>query len=152
MFAVQAGWTYSRAKYSLAGIGKKAKVVCGKLWNISLKDNKGKVHTIKTYGVQSILQEDWAFPTMNEVAAQFPNIPKKTFSAQYSRPLDILIGSDALSLLPKCNYGPDCKDCSSRLCYYQSKFSLGWVLVGQCKRTHLTKVVAQLSFQYVCKE
>ena len=68
-FAVQAGWTYSRAKYSLAGIGKKAKVVCGKLWNISLKDNKGKVHTIKAYGVPLILQEDWAFPAMYEVVA-----------------------------------------------------------------------------------
>ena len=39
-FAEQAGWTYSKAKYSLAGIGKKAKVLCGKLWYISLKDNK----------------------------------------------------------------------------------------------------------------
>ena len=100
-FAVQAGWTYSRAKYSLAGIGKKAKVVCGKLWNISLKDNKGKVHTVKAYGVPSILQEDWAFPAMYEVAAQFPNVPKEAFSAQNSKPLDILICSDALSLLPK---------------------------------------------------
>ena len=53
-FAEQAGWTYSKAKYSLAGIGKKAKVICGKLWNISLKDNKGKVHTTKAYGVHSI--------------------------------------------------------------------------------------------------
>ena len=75
-FAEQAGCTYSKAKYFLAGIGKKAKVVCGKLWNISLKDNKGKVHTIKAYGVLSILQEDWAFPAMYEVAAQLPNIPK----------------------------------------------------------------------------
>ena len=41
-----------------------------------LKDNKGRVHTTKAYGVTSILQEDWAFPAINEVAAQFPNIPK----------------------------------------------------------------------------
>ena len=30
-FAEQAGWTYSKARYTLAGIGKKAKIVCGKL-------------------------------------------------------------------------------------------------------------------------
>ena len=57
-FAEQLGWTYSKVKYSLAGTGQKAKVICGKLWNISLKDNKGKAHTTKTYGVSSILQED----------------------------------------------------------------------------------------------
>ena len=128
-FAEQAGWSYSKARYSLAGIGDKAKTIYGKLWNISLKDNKGKVHTTKAYGVTSILQEDWAFPAINEVAAQFPNIPKDVFLAQHSKPLDILIGSDALSLLPKCNYGPDCKDCRSGLCCYQSKFGLGWVPV-----------------------
>ena len=106
-FAEQAGWTYSKARYSLAGIGDKAKIIYGKLWNISLKDNKGKVHTTKAYGVTTILQEDWAIPAMNEVVAQFPNVPKDAFSAQHSKPLDILIGSDALSLLSKCNYGPD---------------------------------------------
>ena len=110
--------TYSKARYSLAGIGKKAKIICGKLWNISLKDNKGKVHTTKAYGVPSILQENWTFTAMNEVAAQFPNVPKDAFSAQHSKPLDILIGSDTLSLLPKCKYGPDCKDCRSGLCFY----------------------------------
>ena len=86
-FAEQAGWSYSKARYSLAGIGDKAKTIYGKLWNISLKDNKGKVHTTKSYGITSTLQEDQAFPAINEVAAQFPNIPKDAFSAQHSKPL-----------------------------------------------------------------
>ena len=106
----------------------------------------GKVHITKAYGVPSILQEDLAFSVINEVAAQFPNIPKEAFSAQYSRPLDILIGSDALSLLPKCTYGPDCKDCRSGLCCYQSKFGLGWVPVGQCKRSSSNKSSCPTSF------
>ena len=91
-FAEQAGWSYSKARYSLAGIGDKAKIIYGKLWNISLKDNKGKVHTTKAYSVTSILKENWAFSAINEVAAQFPNIPKDVFLAQHSKPLDILIG------------------------------------------------------------
>ena len=111
-----------------------------------LRITKGTVHTVKAYGVPSILQEDWAFPAMYEVAAQFPNIPKEAISAQYSKPLDILISSDALSLLPKCNYGPDCKDCSSGLCCYQSKFGLGWVPVGQCKRSSFNKSSCPTSF------
>ena len=83
---------------------------------------------------------------MYEVAALFPNIPTEAFSAKNSKPLDILIGSDALSLLPKCNYGPDCKDCSSGLCCYQSKFGLGWVPVGQCKRSSSNKNSCPTSF------
>lgn len=104
----KAGWTYSKAQYSLAGIGSTAKTVYGRLWTISLIDKKGNVHNTKGFGVTSILQEDWAFPAINELAAQFPNIPKDVFLAQSSRPLDILIGTDALSLLPKCNYGSNC--------------------------------------------
>ena len=57
-FAEQAGWSYSKARYSLAGIGANAKTIYGKLWNISLKDNEGNVHITKAYGVTSILQED----------------------------------------------------------------------------------------------
>ena len=66
----------------------------------------------------SILQKDWSFSAIKEVAGQFPNIPAEVFSAQDSKQLDILIGTDSLNLLPKCNYGPDFKDCRSRLCYY----------------------------------
>ena len=50
------------------------------------------MHITKGYGVTSILQEDWAFPAIDDLAAQFPNIPKDVFLAQSSRPLDILIG------------------------------------------------------------
>ena len=49
------------------------------------------------------------------MAGQFPNVPKEVFSAQESRQLDILIGTDSLNLMPKCNYGPDCKDCKNRM-------------------------------------
>ena len=110
------------------------------------------MHITKGFGVTSILKEDWAFPAINDLAAQFPNIPKDVSLAQSSRPIDILIGLDALSLLPKCNYGPDCKDCRSGLCCYQSKFGLGWVPVVSVKGTHLIKLVTQLPFQYVYKE
>ena len=80
------------------------------------------------------------------MTAQFPNIPKDVFLAQYSKPLDILIGSDAPSLLPKCIYGPECKDCEAGLCCYQSKFRLGWFPVGQCKRNLSNKVSCPTSF------
>ena len=68
-FAEQAGWTYSKAQYSLAGIGSTAKTVYGKLWNISLIDNEGNVHITKGYGFTFILQEDWALPAINDLAA-----------------------------------------------------------------------------------
>ena len=121
-FAEQAGWNYTKAQYSLAGIGTSSKVIQGKLWNITLKDREGKIHITKGYGVPSILQKDWSFPAIKEVAGQFPNIPAEVFSAQDSKQLDILIGTDSLNLLPKCNYGPDCKDCKNGSCCYQSKF------------------------------
>ena len=104
------------------------------------------MHNTKGFGVTSILQEDWAFPAINDLAPQFPNIPNDVFLAQSSRPLDILIGTDALSLLPKFNYGPDCKDCRSGLCCYQSKFGLGWVPVGQRKRNSSNKISCPTSF------
>ena len=66
-----------------------------------------------------------------DMAVRFPHIPKNVFLAQGSRPLDILIGTDALKLIPKFIYGLDCKACKRGLCCYQSKFGLGWVPVGQ---------------------
>ena len=78
-FAEQAGWSYSKAQYSLSGIGASAKTIQGKLWNISLKDNEGNVHVTKAYGVTSILEEDWVFPGVSDLADQFPNIPKDVF-------------------------------------------------------------------------
>ena len=104
-FAEQAGWNYTKAQYSLAGIGTSSKVIQGKLWNITLKDREGKIHITKGYGVPSILQKDWSFPDIKEMAGQFPNIPLEVFLAQNSKQLDILIGTDSLNLLPKCNYG-----------------------------------------------
>ena len=80
-FAEQAGWSYSKAQYSLSGIGASAKTIQGKLWNISLKDNEGNVHVAKAYGVTSILEEDWVFPDIVDLADQFPNIPKDIFLA-----------------------------------------------------------------------
>ena len=57
-FAEQAGWSYSKAQYSLAGIGATAKTIHGKLWNISLIDNEGNAHITKGYGVTYILEEE----------------------------------------------------------------------------------------------
>ena len=88
-FAEQAGWSYSKAQYSLSGIGASAKTIHGKLWNISLKDNEGNAHVTKAYGVTSIFEKDWVFPDISDLADQFPNIPKDVFLAQSSTPLDI---------------------------------------------------------------
>ena len=78
-FAEQAGWSYSKAQYSLSGIGASAKTIHGKLWNISLKDNEGNTHVANAYGVTSILEEDWAFPAIIDLGDQFPNIPNDVF-------------------------------------------------------------------------
>merc|ERR1712101_57893 len=145
-FTERAGWHYTKAQYSLAGIGTSSKVIQGKLWNITLKDKEGKIHITKGYGVPSILQKNWSFPAIKEVAGQFPNIPKEVFLAQDSKQLDILIGTDSLNLLPKCNYGPDCKDCKNELCCYQSKFGLGWVSVGQCRKNSSSNIGCPTSF------
>merc|ERR1711895_210602 len=116
-FAEQAGWSYTKAQYTLAGIGNKSRLIQGKLWNVTLKDREGKMHVIQGYGVPSILQENWYFPAIKDVAGKFPNVPKEVFLAQESRPLDILIGTDSLNLMPKCNYGSDCKNCEDGLCW-----------------------------------
>ena len=145
-FAEQAGWSYTNAQYSLAGIGSKSRTIQGKLWNIALRDREGKIHITQGYGVPSILQDNWYFPAIKEVAEQFPNVPKEVFLAQESRQLDILVGTDSLNLMPKCNYGPDCKDCKNGLCCYQSKFGLGWVSVGQCRTNSSHNISCPLSF------
>ena len=80
------------------------------------------------------------------MAGKFPNVPKEVFLAQESRQLDILIGTDSLNLMPKCNYGPDFKDCKKGLCCYQSKFGLGWVSVGQCRTNSSPNISCPLSF------
>ena len=98
-FAEQAGWSYSRADYSLAGIGTSATTIRGRRWNFSLIDSCGKVHVVKGYRVPDILQENWSFPSIMNLAFRFPNIPKSVFQAQGNRPLDILIGKDALKLI-----------------------------------------------------
>ncbi len=67
-FAEQAGWSYTNAQYSLAGIGTSSRTIQGKLWNISQKDKEGKIHITQGYGVPSILQNDWYFPAIKEVA------------------------------------------------------------------------------------
>merc|ERR1712177_137085 len=118
----------------------------GKLWNIALKDREGKKHVTQGYGVPSILQDNWYFPAIKEMAGQFPNVPKEVFLAQESRQLDILVGTDSLNLMPKCIYGPDCKDCKDGLCCYQSKFGLGWVSVGQCRPNPSQNISCPVSF------
>ena len=67
-FAEQLGWSYTKAQYSLAGIGTSSKLIQGKLWNISLKDKDGKIHITKGYGVPSILKTNWSFPDIKEMA------------------------------------------------------------------------------------
>ena len=57
-FAELAGWAYTNAPYSLAGIGTSSRTIQGKLWNITLKDKECKIHITKGYGVPSILQND----------------------------------------------------------------------------------------------
>ena len=84
-FAEQAGWSYSKAQYSLSGIGASAKTIHGKLQNISLKDFEGKMPVAQAYGVTSILEEEWAYPAIKDLEAQFQNIPKDVFLAQSSR-------------------------------------------------------------------
>ena len=46
-FAEQAGWSYSKAQYSLAGIRSSARTIYCKLWNISLIDNEGNTQITK---------------------------------------------------------------------------------------------------------
>ena len=70
-FAEQAGWSYTNAQYSLAGIGSKSRTIQGKLWNIAHRDREGQIHTAQGYGVPSILQDDWYFPAIKEMAEQF---------------------------------------------------------------------------------
>ena len=41
MFAEQVGWRYSKADYSLAGIGTSATTIRDRLWNIILMDSCG---------------------------------------------------------------------------------------------------------------
>ena len=53
-FAEQAGWSYTTAQYSLAGIGSNSRIIQGKLWNIALRDREGQIHTTQGYGVPSI--------------------------------------------------------------------------------------------------
>ena len=71
-FAEQAGWSYSKAQYSLSGIGASAKTIQGKLLNISLKDNEGNAHVAKAYSVTSILEKDWVFLTLVIWQINFP--------------------------------------------------------------------------------
>merc|ERR1712177_28830 len=118
----------------------------GKLWNIALKDREGKKHVTQGYGVPSILQDNWYFPDTKDMIGKFPNIPKEVFLAKESRPLAILVGTDSLNLMPKCIYGPDCKDCKDGLCCYQSKFGLGWVSVGQYRPNPSQNISSPVSF------
>ena len=45
--------------------------------------------------------------------------------------MDLLKETDALNLIQKCNYGLDCMAPRASLCYYQSKFGLGWIYHGK---------------------
>ena len=130
----------------MGGIGTSATIIEGRRWDISLVDSCGKVHIVKAYGVPDILQENWSFPSIMNLAVRFPHIPKDVFLAQGSRPLDILIGTDALKLIPKCIYGLDCKACNRGLCCYKSKFGLGWVPVGKCGRKSSSQISCPSTF------
>ena len=71
------------------------------------------------------------------------------FHCQRSRPLDVLIGTDALDLIPKCKNGLNCKACKKGLCCFQSKFGLGWVPVGQYKGNSSLEISCPSTFN-VC--
>merc|ERR1712112_25454 len=50
-FAELAGWSSTKADYTLAGIGASATLIKGRLWNVSLLDKNGGIRGVQGYGV-----------------------------------------------------------------------------------------------------
>ena len=75
--AEQAGWSSTKANYTLAGIGASATPIQGRLWNVSLIDKNGRTQVVKGYGVPEIVQEDWYFPAIKHLASSFPSSMQK---------------------------------------------------------------------------
>ena len=73
------------------------------------------------------------------------------FSVQNPRPLDILVGTDFLDLLPKCIYGFNCKSCRKRLCCYKRRLGFERVPIGQCDNIEFTKVCCHPLYLYAYK-
>ena len=92
------------------------------------------MQNIKAYRVSSIVKEDWSFPEITSISYKFPGDPIGVFNAQRPRPLDILVGSDALCLLPTYKKDIGCKNWKAGLCCNKSMFGHGLVTVGQCDR------------------
>ena len=129
-FANDMGWSYINNCFSLAGVGSMSNIIQGKLYDINILGADGSVYSVKGYGVSNILNKNWSYPALTYLSKFFPKIPVSVFSAQDSRPIDILVGVDALNLIPRCSNGINCVNCESGLCCYKSKFGLGWVSVG----------------------
>ena len=73
-FAEDAGWSYSKADYSLASIGSSAKWIKDELWNISLKDNNDNVNIINFYGIHDIMLDNWPFASIMKLSKKIPCI------------------------------------------------------------------------------
>ena len=68
-------WSYSKASYSVACICSNAKVVKGKFWNVTHRDNLGNINKINDYYASSILKENQSFPEMMNCSKGFYQIP-----------------------------------------------------------------------------
>ena len=94
---------------------------------------------MKAYGIASVLKEHCLFPNLKSIARKFPGAPQKVFNVQNPRIIDMVVDSDPLNFLPKCNKRIHCKSCMGSLCCYESLFSHGWVTVGQYNRISINK-------------
>ena len=97
----------------------------GRLWNMVLRDNKGKTKVIEALGIPEILKDTVGHRYYKVLARRFPAVSPKVFEELPEQKLDLLVGNANLLLQPKCATCVGCMDCLQNLCCYSSVFRMG---------------------------
>ena len=89
---------------------------------------------MKAFGVPEILQDTVGHGSFKSLQNQFPHANPKVFEALPEKKLDLHVSNANRGLQPKCpTRGTNCLDGNTNLCFYDSLFSHGHVLIGSLK-------------------
>lgn len=114
-----------KVKMSLVGIGNQETDLDTHFYMIKLKDNNGRIHSVKVYAAEDLTTNRGGV-SVAEAARQF-NLSEELLETDTSGPVDIILGADEIRIHPRMI------EFQNKLGLYRSIFGKGYVVVGSLK-------------------
>ena len=125
-FATENNLESQRIKYELSTPGGNKQIIEGHRYKFALVANDGQTFEVWAFGIDEIMPDTDEID-LSPIRHLFPHVPAPAFALNPSKKVEILIGTNKLSLHPAGGLG---RDSVGDLRALQSKFGSGWVIAG----------------------